>query len=83
MLGIRREIIHGKFINYAQLTALDGYCFYDVDATEEEKTYMTKLTTSITDINELERKYVAIYGDAELLNAELEKTRSNAYGNQN
>ena len=75
MLGIKTEIIQGKTINYAQLTALSGYCFYDIDATEEEKAYMTKLTTPITDINELERKYVVVQGNADLLNQELEKLR--------
>ena len=75
MLGIKTEIIQGKTINYAQLTALSGYCFYDTDATEEEKAYMTKLTTPITDINELERKYVVVQGNADLLNQELEKLR--------
>lgn len=81
MLGIKRDIIQGKKIQYAQLTALTGYCFYDVDATEEEKTYMTKLTTPITDYNELERKYVSVYGNVDLLNKELEKQRSIEYGN--
>ena len=81
MLGIKTDIIQGKTINYAQLTALSGYCFYDVDATEEEKAYMTKLTTPITDYDELERKYVAVYGNADLLNKELEKARSEEYGN--
>ena len=74
MLGIKTEIIQGKTINYAQLTALSGYCFYDIDAIEE-KAYMTKLTTPITDINELERKYVVVQGNADLLNQELEKLR--------
>lgn len=80
MLGIKTDIIQGKTINYAQLTALTGYCFYDTEATAEEKAYMTKLTTPITDYDELERKYVSVYGNAELLNAELEKTRSEKYG---
>ena len=75
MLGIKTDIIQGKTINYAQLTALTGYCFYDVDATEEEKSYMTNLTTPIADINELERKYVVVQGNVEELNAELEKQR--------
>ena len=81
MLGIRREIIKGKSINYTQLTALSGYCFYDVDATEEEKTYMTKLTTPIIDYNKLERKYIAIQGNAEELNTELEKLREEVLNN--
>lgn len=81
MLGIKTEIIQGKTINYAQLTALIGYCFYDIDATEEEKAYMTKLTTPITDINELERKYVVVQGNADLLNQELEKLREEKVAN--
>lgn len=82
MLGIKRDIIQGKTMQYAQLTALSGYCFYDVDANEEEKTYMTKLTTPITDYNELERKYVSVYGNVNFLNEELEKQRSELNGNQ-
>lgn len=82
MLGIKRDIIQGKTMKYAQLTALSGYCFYDVDASEEEKTYMTKLTTPITDYNELERKYVSVYGNVNFLNEELEKQRSELNGNQ-
>ena len=85
MLGIKTEIIQGKTINYAQLTALTGYCFYDADATEE-KAYMTKLTTPITDINELERKYVVVQGNADELNAKLQEELNgnlSQYNNQN
>lgn len=73
MDGIIIENIKGKFVDYAILTAEDGYCFYDTD--EEERNYMTSIITPITDQAELERKYVAIQGDAKELNTELEKQR--------
>jgi hypothetical protein len=61
----------GKFTKYAVLVAEQGYCFYDVD--DEQRYYMTKITTPITDIEELKRKYVVIYGNAEKLNEENEE----------
>ena len=67
--------IKGKFTKYAELTADYGYCFYDVD--DEERYYMTSIATPITDIEELKRKYVVIYGDAEKLNEELEEDSQN------
>lgn len=63
--------IKGKFTKYAELTAETGYCFYDVD--DEQRYYMTSIATPITDIEELKRKYVVIYGDAEKLNQLLNK----------
>ena len=70
MLGIKRDIIQGKTITYTKLTALSGYCFYDVDA--PKKHYITSITTPITDYNELERKYVSVYGNAKELNKNSE-----------
>ena len=61
--------IKGKFTKYAEITAEQGYCFYDVD--EEVKQYMEKIFTPITDENELVRKYVVVEGSAEKLNEEL------------
>ena len=63
--------IKGKFTKYAELIAEQGYCFYDVD--DEEKQYMTYTATPITDIEELKRKYIAVIGDADYLNIQLQE----------
>ena len=67
--------IKGRFTKYAELVARIGYCFYDID--EEERYYMTSILTPITDLEELKRKYIVVEGDADSLNAELEKEVSN------
>lgn len=67
-------IIKGKIYKYAELTADYGYCFYDAD--DEYKSYMTSISTPITNEVELARKYIVVQGDADMLNAELEKERS-------
>ena len=61
----------GNIHRYAELTAEQGYCFYDVD--EEERHYMTSISTPILDTTEIARKYVVVFGDAEKLNEELQK----------
>lgn len=66
--------IKGKFTKYAEITAEQGYCFYDVD--EEERYYIEKLFTPITEMQELERKYVVVKGNAEELNEELAKAEN-------
>lgn len=71
MEGIIIRNIKGKFVDYTQLTAESGYCFYDKDRTEEERNYLTSITTPITDKQELERKYVVVQGNAETLNNEI------------
>ena len=58
--------IKGKFTKYAELTAEQGYCFYDVD--DEQRYYTTSTSTPITDLDELKRKYIVIYGDADKFN---------------
>ena len=73
MENIKIENIKGKFIDYTKLTAESGFCFYDKD--QEERNYLTSITTPITDKQELERKYVVVQGNAYELNAELEKER--------
>lgn len=73
MIGIDIKEIQGKQVNYLKLTAEQGYCFYNAD--DEERSYMTTLTTPIIGIAELERKYIAVVGDAEKLNEELQKER--------
>jgi hypothetical protein len=64
----------GNIHRYAELTANYGYCFYDVD--EEQRYYMTSISTPILDDTELARKYVVVFGDAEKLNLELEAERN-------
>lgn len=63
--------IKGKFNQYAVLTAEQGYCFYAVD--EEERNYTTQVFTPVVDMAELEKTYVVVQGDAEILNKELEE----------
>lgn len=63
--------IKGNIHKYTQLTAHYGYCFYDID--EEERYYMTSISTPILDETELARKYVVVEGDAEKLNEEVQK----------
>ena len=72
MEHIKIEIL-GNIHKYSYLEAEQGYCFYDVD--EEERYYMTSISTPIIDETELARKYVVVFGDAEDLNAELEIER--------
>ena len=62
--------IKGRFTKYAELTAEQGYCFYDVD--DEYIRYMDSISTPVTDEVELARKYIVVQGDAEKLNEELE-----------
>ena len=65
--------IRGKFIKYAEITAEQGYCFYDAD--EEERQYFEKIFTPIIDETEIARKYVVVLGYANVLNEELERQR--------
>ena len=74
--------IKGKFTKYAEITAEQGYCFYDVD--EEERQYTEKIFTPITDAQEIKRKYIVVEGSAEKLNEELmaqelEEVKDGAY----
>ena len=68
--GINREEIVGKFRNYSVLKAIAGYCFYDVDASETDRQYLTYIATHILNEDELKRKFVVVQGDAEMLNEE-------------
>lgn len=68
-------IIKGNINKYAELTAEVGYCFYDVD--DEQRYYMTSISTPITDMTELTRKYIVVQGDADKLNGELEEDSQN------
>lgn len=78
--GIIKKEIQGRFNNYIELFAEQGYCFYDVDA--EERNYMTRIATPIMDETELDRKFKVVHGDAENLNEELQKAREVQNGNQ-
>lgn len=71
--GIIKKDIQGRFHNYTELTSLQGYCFYDVD--DEQRQYMTSILTPITDEAELERKYIVVMGNADVLNEELQNQR--------
>ena len=66
--------IKGKFTKYAELTAESGYCFYDV---EEERNYITKISTPVIDEKKIEWKYIVVKGNAEELNKQLEKEKEN------
>lgn len=58
--------IKGKYTKHAEITAEQGYCFYDVN--NEERVYFEKIFTPITDMVEIERKYIVVEGNAEELN---------------
>lgn len=73
MDGIRIKNIKGTIVDYTILTAENGYCFYDTD--DEQQNYVTSITTPITERSELERKYVAVWGDADELNGKLDEER--------
>lgn len=66
------KIIKGKFNDFAEVRSPLGYCFYDIDA--EEKNYLEKIFTPISDKRELERKFVLVEGNADELNEELSKS---------
>ena len=65
--------IKGKFNQYAELKAEQGYCFYDV--TEEERNYLTQIFTPVVDVELLEKKYAVVMGNADVLNEQLNNER--------
>lgn len=67
MVKLNIEILSNKSI----ITAPNGYCFYDT--LQKERMYITKLITPTININELEKRYIVIEGDANILNAELQQ----------
>lgn len=69
---IIKEII-GKFRNYTEVYAPDGFCFYDKD--DEEINYLTSITTPILDAKILKSKFILVEGNADILNEELMKKR--------
>ena len=65
--------IKGNIHKYSYLVADYGYCFYDAD--DEQRYYMTSISTPMLDLSELARKYIVVQGNAERLNEQLEKER--------
>lgn len=65
--------IKGKYTKYAEITAKQGYCFYDI--ADEERVYFEKIFTPITDVIEIAKKYIVVDGNADALNEELDKQR--------
>ena len=65
--------IEGKFTKYVEITAEQGYCFYDAD--DEKRRYFEKIFTPTTDAQKLGEKYIVVQGNAEELNAKLEEQR--------
>lgn len=70
-MELKIKLVQGTFINFAKLSVDDGYCFYDVDEPETERSYMTDLTTPVINMLELRRKYIVVAGDADKLNEEV------------
>lgn len=64
--------VKGKFTKYTELTAEQGYCFYDIDDAEEERQYMEYIATPITSEETLKSKYIVVEGSANKLNEEKE-----------
>lgn len=69
--GIKMQVIVGKFTTYSELIADSGYCFYDKDNAENERQYHTDLKTPETDVLVLRDKYIAVLGNADVLNQEV------------
>ena len=69
--GIKMQVVIGKFITYTELIADNDYCFYDKDADETDLQYHTNLKTPENDVLKLKDKYVAVLGNADVLNQEL------------
>lgn len=67
--------VKGKFTKYSELTAEQGYCFYEQNAPQNERNYMVRVSTPIIDQNELAHKFVVVYGNADELNEKLRKER--------
>ena len=62
--------INGRFTNYSEVTAPNGYCFYDKD--EENRNYMEKIITPVTDVEKLHNQFLLVEGNADKLNEELQ-----------
>ena len=73
MDGIRIKVIKGRFVDYLELTADDGYCFYDKD--EEERNYLESITTPMAGEAELSEQYIVVKGNAAELNGKLDEER--------
>lgn len=65
------KIIEGKFNKFAEVSSPENYCFYDKDA--EERNYIEKIFTPITDRDKIEEKFILVEGNADILNEELHR----------
>ena len=65
-----KKRINGKFKDYTEVRSPLGYCFYDVD--ESERDYTDYIATPILAEQELDRKFVLVEGDADVLNEQLQ-----------
>ena len=74
-MELKIEKIKGTFLNYSKVSVDKGYCFYDVDYEEKNRNYITSITTPLIDEEEIRKKYIVVQGNAEELNAQLEKQR--------
>lgn len=61
--------INGKFNDYSEVTAPYGYCFYDKD--EQDRDYMERVFTPVTDVEKLREQFVLVEGNADKLNEEV------------
>lgn len=67
--------INGKFNDYSEVTAPYGYCFYDKD--EQDRNYMERIFTPVTDVEKLREQFVLVEGNADKLNEELHNEETN------
>lgn len=82
MDGIIIENIKGRFVDYTKLTAESGFCFYDKDQAEEERNYLTSITTPLTDTQELKNKFCVVQGSSEYLNSLQQERQSRRDSNE-
>lgn len=72
MEGIIVKEIQGQFNKYIKIIAENGYCFYDKN--NEQINYITEITAPLNELENIDN-YIVVQGNAEELNAELEKQR--------
>ncbi|MBQ7798040.1 MAG: hypothetical protein IJ371_02850 [Clostridia bacterium] len=71
MVGLNIKEVQGRFSKYLKVIAEDGYCFYDKSL--EERNYLTDLTAPYGELENIKNNFVAVWGDADELNAKLEE----------
>lgn len=57
MENVTIKEITTQYVKYVEITALPGYCFYDID---NPTYFMTHIATPITDMEELASRYIVI-----------------------